>query len=1274
MTRSAALLVAVTAICAAASPAVELRGYGSVEAEFAPGQAVFRCTDAAHADILLGKLLADLFWDAGQDASVRSLSVDGGTVTVHTWGPYGMLVAGRTGPRVLALGAADESTLKALVRQHPEIFHAVFSPARPYPRYLDHYDLRAYKAYTGAMASAHNLGLESHWPFIKQFGMGGIAFQSLGALHQFPAPGVINFASSDYEMRTPEQQGGVASIGLGTGGEVPLWIYNRMPDAMMLPSPTTLIGAWGGAGPGGAHFESWWLPPQQRESGTLWFMQRAMERYRDNPALSSWHLYAGSPGAEFGFHDRSGEFWDYSPVGEAAFRGWLRDVRKYDLRRLGSAWYGDPGHFKSWDQVEIPDANAFFGGTESSGEAVRLSDGWQWASARTGVANPPPVGDPSWMPVAMPPSQEQLLLPWGEAFYRVEFDGGAWSARPGAWLACNALVRSTQPTIVWLNGAKLFEAPASNDAPPFAVSLAGKLKPGRNELILRAPRGNQEIAGANEYREGKLFGPVYLTATEPKRYPYLDEHANTRFADLKEWQLAGIVAVHRVMLDQAIAIDPDHPFNLSGSAAQASERMTELAEDYGASVQHTGREAWYHPWWPGIGLLGGFYGTSEESATASTAKLTRELGWMLMDGDSNHNLYHSLEDYQLEEQRTGWFTRNQRAIQCFGKYLRAMPQVAIFRSGRNLDLGSREPWNWDLGRGELQSAHFDNAYATETELLKGLTDAGKVLIDAGTEIMDDDVVQALHRYIERGGIFIALHQTGRHSRTTPDAQPLSRLTGWRAVPHAAGKLSWADREFTGSGVALEPAPGSVAVARWNDGAIAIASRRIGKGQIVQLGSSFWRNGKIEAEFLERLLTELGVRRNADASDAAIWARKATSKNGLQDWLLTYNSSDTEHTADVRLAVERQPDVVWDLLTRKPVEFTFAGGFIKIRGVRYGPQEIHLFAVQRAGLVDALPFWWSEKVRYWKRPPASTSAAVAAAEKRLASMNAEPTASTENIPFTRWRFQIDADAKSDWLHPAFDDRGWPQIDNGPWNLIEPSLAGRQGAGLYRKTFRVPDSWRGRRIILNLFDWDRPIIYDQGEIFINGTTVATYKAHGWSQSYAYDVTRLLQKGFNVLAVRVAGGKQFSGICGSIWLEPELYFAKETDLSGSWDVVKADYRTAQQMQLPGAPVGRYLARDVEVPANWSGKTVYLHVETDDQWLGCVVVNGRLIVSNAYIHPFSPRLEVNLTPYLKPGRNRLELWPFATIPSVNPERREETRMAVSHIRLGVLEAGEPR
>ena len=1272
-------LVAAVAILSAKDAPVTLRGYGAVQAEFAPGQAIFRCTDAAHADILLGKLLADLFWDAGNAAAVHRLNVDGGTVVAHVWEPYGLLVAGRIGSEVLAVGAADESALRVRLRRHPELLHAAFEPARPYPRYLDHYDLRAYQAYTGAMSSARNLGLESHWPFLKKFGMGGVLLANLEPHRQFPAPGVINFVTTDYEMHMADQQGGVGSIGLAAGGEVPLWIYNRMPDAMMRPSPTTLMGAWSGTGPVGAHYESWSLSPDQRTSTTLWFMRQVMEHYRDNPALSNWHLYAGSPGVEFAFHDRADEFWDYSPVGEAGFRTWLRDVRKYDLRQLGIAWYGDPRHFTSWDQVRIPDVNAFFGGTDAS--SVRLADGWQWASARIGVVTPPPAAGPAWMPVAMPPSQQQVLLPWGEAFYRIEFDGSEWAARPQVWLACNALVRSSNPTVVWLNGAKLFEAPPDNAAPPFAVSLAGKLQRGRNELILRVPRNNQEVAGATEIKEGKLFGPVFLTASEPKRYPYLGEHANARYADVREWQMASMTAVHRVMFDEALALDPDHPYTLSGSAAQGSDSMAELAEDYGSSLQHTGREAWYHPFWTGLGLLGGFYGTSEESATASTAKLTRELGWMLIDGDSNHDLYWNIEDYQLEEQRTGWFTRHQRAIQCYGKYLRVMPRVAILRSARNLLMGSREPWNWDLGRGELQAAHFDNAYATETELLKGLTDASAVLIDAGTEVMDDDVVQALRRYIERGGTFVALHQTGRHTRVKQDAQPLSRLTGLTAVPHAEGKVriengapilaAWAGREFGAHDMGLIPAaagvavPGGapVAVARWDDGTIALAVRRIGKGQIIQLGSSFWRDGKVEAAFLERLLTDLGVRRDADASRSAVWARKTTTKNGLQHWLVTYNSSDAETTADVRLAVEQRPAAVWELLTGKPVEFTFSDGFVTVPGVHYDPQEVHLFAIKRADLADALPFWWEEKVRYWKLPRPASSARIAVARNS--------DAVTENIPFLRWGFLADRDgaaaAKSDWLQPGFDDRAWKQMDNGPWNLLDPALADWSGAGLYRKTFTVPNSWEGQRVILNLFDWDRPIIYDQGEILVNGVTVAKYKAHGWSQAYAYDVTSLLRKGVNVLAVRVEGGKQFSGICGSIWLEPELRFATGTDLSGTWRVVKADFRTGLETQLPGKPSGRYLARDIDLPAAWTGRTVYLHLETETQWLGCIVVNGQLITTNGAIHPFSPRLEVNLTPYLVPGKNHFELWPYATVPSVNPERSSEAQMPVTTIRLGI-------
>lgn len=1274
-----------------AAEATDLRGYGKVSADFTANRAVFECESAAKADILLGKLLADLFWDAGGDATESRLDVDGVAVKVHAWAPYGVLTIARIGTQVVAVGEANEQALRTQLLKSRDFLarKPVFSPEKPYPRYLDHYDLRSFKAYTGAMKSGSNLGLQSHWAFLKKFGLGGIAFQSLALVHQYAAPGVINFVQSDYEMREADEQGGVAAIGLGCGGEVPLWIYNRMPEGMMRPSPTTLLGGWTGTGYVGAHYESWWLPPERRESGALLFTREAMERYRDNPALSAWHLYTGAPGAEFGFHARTGEFWDYSPVGVAAFRAWLRDVRKFDLAALGQRWYGDPRHFSRWDQVELPDANGFFGGVDET--SIRLTDGWQWASARDGIADPPPAGDPAWIPVAMPPSQQQVMLPWGEAFYRIEFDGREWIRHPRVWLACNALVRSNNPTVIWLNNTKVASVP-TGESEPVSVSLAGRLKPGRNTLVVRVPRSGNETGGANEVREGRIFGPVFLTAREPKSYPYLGEQANARTVDLRLWQAAGLASSHRAMLDMALAIDPDHPFNLSGSVVQWPALMTELAEDYGATLQHTGRSSWYHPWWAGLGLIGGFYGTSEEAGTDKATGLTRELGWMLLDGDSNHNLYRDIEDYQLEEQKSGWFTKNQRAIQCFGKYLRAMPQIAILHPGRSLILDSMDWIKWDLGLGDLQAIHFDNAYATETELLKGMADVCPVLIDSGTEIMDDDVAAALQRYVERGGTFVALHHTGRHSNIRQDAQPLARLTGLEAAPHTEGKLSfvagppilkaWAGRTFTGSGYSLTPtksdliAPGEapVAIATWSDGGVAIAERRIRKGRVIQIASPFWRDhGEIQREFLEQLLKDLGVVRNADASSAAVWTRKATTKNGLQDWLLTFNNSDAKQKADVRLAVAERPAEVWDILSRKPVNGTYANGFVTIPNVEYEPLGVRIFAVKRADLGNALPFWWGEKTRYWRRPPAASTPGVAAAKQWLAATAAGRMENNETLPFDAWRFLADrgdsVGRKTEWLNPEFDDSRWSPLANGPWNLLDPKLSDWRGAGLYRKKFTVPQPWKGRRVILNLFDWDRPIVYDQGEIFINGAKVADYKAHGWSQAYAYDVTDLLREGSNVLAVRVIGGKEFSGICGNVWLEPERKFVAESDLTGTWQIVKADFKSEEPARLPGKLTGRYLKRDLILPKDWNGKTIFLHIETGVQWLGSVVINGHPINANSSLHPFSPRCEVNLTPYLISGRNRIELWPYTTVPSVLAnEPQGEAQMQVTAVRLGVL------
>jgi hypothetical protein len=247
------------------------------------------------------------------------------------------------------------------------------------------------------------------------------------------------------------------------------------------------------------------------------------------------------------------------------------------------------------------------------------------------------------------------------------------------------------------------------------------LKAGRNDLILRVP------SGGNPSDEGKLFGPVFLTASEPRPYPHLGKGANERYADVKEWQVYSGIRYHEPVLDEARGLDPEKPFVLSGTVGGESDYVSDLAVRYGASVQHTGREAWYHPWWAGLGYVAGFYGTGEPSATTHATALSRMLGWSLLDGDSNHNLFWDIEDYIKEERDNGWFTRNQRLLRLFGKSLREKPGIVILRSARTQQLGNSAPWNWDMGRGDLQAAHYDNAYATEREVLLGLSNSAELI-------------------------------------------------------------------------------------------------------------------------------------------------------------------------------------------------------------------------------------------------------------------------------------------------------------------------------------------------------------------------------------------------------------------------------------------------------------------------------------------------------------------------------------------------------------------
>ena len=1287
------LILLFTSMVCSAAPAMaqaqtehaDLRVYGPVSTRFSPNEVVFTCADAHHADILMGKLLADLFWDAGTAHQVTTVAVGRAHVQIHGWQPYGAITVASTGAQVIAMGADSPERLLVLVKQEPRLLTAGarYVPAAEYPRCLDFYDLGGLKSYDHAMRSLFDLGLENHWPFVKRYGLGGLAFQTLSAGKSSAAPGVADLASMDYEMREAEKQRGMAVIGFGGGGEMPLWMFNRYPGSTMQASPHALIGAWGGAGAAGGHYESWSIPREQAENTSLAFLRQLMTRYKDSPALGGWHPYRGSPGLEYGFHERTDEFWDFSPAGQEGFRTWLRDTRAISLAALGQRWYGDPTHFASWEQVTLSDPQSFYG--ELSSDSLLLHDNWQWMDAAKHAGDTAPAAtDAGWVPVTMPPSFQQDFLPWGAAYYRTVFDGTAWLASHGAkeqYLVVGVNIRSREKTAVWLNGESLGAFKSPVDTGPFSVKVSGRLRPGSNELILRVPSGLEALT------EGKIYGPVFFTTTEPKMYPDLGREQNARYVDFREWQMVALAHLHDAMGQEARTIDPDRPMILSGGGIEMGNYVSDLATRYGMGVQMTGREAWYFPWWSGQGHLAGFYGTGEPSANVFGPYLDRMMGWVLSDCDGNLDLFWSLESYMKDNQDSHWFDKHQRLIQLFGKSLRPNPGLVIFRSGESNLLDPQVMgYNWDMGRGDFQAAHYDNFYATEWELAHGLVQGYPVLMDSGTQFMDDKVVQGIGRYVNAGGTFIALHNTGLHGILEPNTFPLARISGFtpaadarsgtiRFEDHLPLLKGWEGKRFTAWGPSLKPTDGLTGLqplARWEDGSIAVGFRQLGKGRIIVLGSTVWRDGREvggtaksrldqQDDFFERLFTDLGVQRTANASNHDVWARKAVTKNGLQDWLITFNSSDKAVTADVALRVALKPEVLWNLVTRQPVSFTYSDdGWVHVANATFGPYETTIYGVDRSSLVGGIPTWWAEKTKYWK-----------ACGVRVPLPPAPKT--PETVAVERWKFLADeagaVGASNAWLTSGFSDAGWLTLATGPWNLQVDSLKDYHGAGLYRAAVNIPAAWKGRRIVLGLYSFDTPIVYDNGEFYVNGKLVTTYKARGWSQTLKYDVTDLIKPGANLLEVKAVGGTLFSGVSGAVWFEPEQNLGPTIDLAGAWQMIRTAVGDAtSDVQLPGAPSGLYLQKDFSVPPGWAGRTIYLHLEMPEQWLGSIVVNGHPNSYNDYIHPFGLRTELNITPFLMPGKmNRLELWPFQSIPGQHRAApTSDQRMSISAVRIG--------
>ena len=143
----------------------------------------------------------------------------------------------------------------------------------------------------------------------------------------------------------------------------------------------------------------------------------------------------------------------------------------------------------------------------------------------------------------------------------------------------------------------------------------------------------------------------------------------------------------------------------------------------------------------------------------------------------------------------------------------------------------------------------------------------------------------------------------------------------------------------------------------------------------------------------------------------------------------------------------------------------------------------------------------------------------------------------------WLFTL-GDPKSA-EQPGFDDRSWRRLDlPHDWSIegtpSQDAPAGGRGGyfptgiGWYRKAFRLLAGARGRETWLE-FDG----VYMNSDVWINGVHLGR-RPYGYV-SFAYDITKHLTAGVNVVAVRVDNSLQpnsrwysGSGIYRHVWLE--------------------------------------------------------------------------------------------------------------------------------------------
>jgi len=1019
-------------------------------------------------------------------------------------------------------------------------------------------------------------------------------------------------------------------------------------------------------------------------------MLKLMEQYRDDENLVAWM----EPHGEFSLEDPR----TVPPGAAKRFPEYLQTVKGYSLEQANKAFGTQAA---SWEKFPYPEMAYFFG---RRGEVVDLDDAqWRWrprVSLEEGLEkgfNKADFDDSTW---GLDLRQSRRL------HNQIRFDGRKaplWyrfqapipadflKGKEPIYLHVLAFTEVTdkggKDLTLWLNGQEVttrMPARESHLNKHFQYDVSELLKPGKNEFVFFS-------------QGGRFLYRTFVSKTKGDQFPFAEKQLNQFWLDWNDYLIWEKLETLKTYLAYMRSADPVRPIKVMTPHMFQSEAM-DLFQKYGAYPQLTGEGTWYRPMhYKGYARLRGLPGSSEGGSAAPDARhLRQKFSNIFWENQDAHDYVFDVQrDFWPRKDVVEWWGKNSALLATLGKIDFAAPSVGLLRDVEQPEKYLNGAiWRWDLSRGPLPTAGLSPVLIDGGDFDRGLAADVPVIFDCSTSVMTPERAEAIKRYVEAGGIFVAQFNTGRHTPLEPDSWPLAKVFNLKVEDQLSmssedpGKWDMAKLRFTedqnvmpslrgrtlqGSGISIEHRGGSEsggikisgtdaeagAVALWEDGSLAICDLAVGKGRFIWVGTPFfvrfkdqegkWINEESRQAMLEEMLTSLGVYADARTSDPRVWIERRESKNGLFDVYIASAKNiqnkdwDPEEKISVDLTLRRaHRDHVLDLTLDPPLRLTGVreGENLLLRDQIFTPYQVRQFAVIRKDVGLQGPLHWLDVQKdFWYAVEVPAPGSLPDVAAVVAEQARELGQSGLNIS-RDWKVQRLAEPaaiEEAWVTTPAKDLNWENGNWGTW-LSQGWSDTRQAR--YRKKVTIPSEWReqGKRVLLGFSGFWSFGIKDDGKFWINGKPFGPLK-----NPTLVDVTKLVQDGSLDLALEVTGEPATGGPAGTIYLRAVDKPLEELSLNGEWVKAKSWSELDGTLSLPAKVEGPFgLRKTFTLPKGWEGKRVHLVIDQDrlkgnQGEIGGILVNqtGYMRDSAEVFFPYGVRIDQ----WLKPGQNEIEL-----------------------------------